>query len=368
MTPIGLYVHVPFCVSKCAYCDFYSFSASPERMDAYTDRLCADLRHAAQQLRCPADTLYLGGGTPSLLGGKRLARIVETARVHFGLENAEITLEANPADDLAPTLSLSAKAGVNRLSLGVQSGIADELRALGRRHTLADVERTVADARNAGIENISLDLMLGIPQQTAESLSRSIELLTALDCAHISAYLLKIEPNTPFGRSRPAQLPNEEESSTLYLQAVAELAARGYAQYEISNFARDGKISRHNTKYWTGAPYLGLGPAAHSMLNGQRFYFPADLQRYLRGEAPIADGAGGGQEEYILLRLRLRAGIDLAEYERLYGALPERAIERMRLYVRAGYAELDDTRFALTPQGFLLSNTLIVDLLDRLSV
>lgn len=364
MTPTGLYLHVPFCVCKCAYCDFYSFSASQEMMDAYTDRLCADIAAAAERLGRSADTLYLGGGTPSLLGGERIARIVETARAHFGLAGAEITLEANPADDLAQTLTLAARAGVNRLSLGVQSGVEKELRALGRRHTCDDVRRTVADARAAGIENISLDLMLGIPNQTAESLTRSIEFLTDLSPTHISAYLLKIEPNTPFGRKTPEDLPDEDAATDLYLQAVGALTAKGYAQYEISNFARDGKVSRHNTKYWIGAPYLGLGPAAHSMLNGRRFYFPADLARYLGGEAPIPDGDGGGKEEYVLLRLRLCAGVEFAEYRKLYGEIPAQAAKRMRLYADAGYAVLNDTHFALTPRGFLLSNTIIADLLE----
>lgn len=365
LPPIGIYIHIPFCKSKCAYCDFYSFKADDTLMQRYTDKICDDIKTYAKLTAANADTLYFGGGTPSLLGGERIAQIVECAAESFSLDkNSEITLEANPADDLYDTLLFAKRAGVNRLSLGVQSGIDGELRILGRRHGTSSVMRSVDAARRAGIDNISLDLMLGIPDQTAESLRKSVDFLTALSPAHISAYLLKIEKNTPFGRKPPATLPDDDMSAQLYLCAVELLEGRGYEQYEISNFAKGGWISRHNTKYWTGGEYLGLGPAAHSMMDGKRFYFDADIDRYLAGRTPIADGMGGGSEEYVMLRLRLCDGIDFADYRESFGEISKYAKKRMEQFAKTGLAVLDDEHFALTPRGFLLSNTIISDLLE----
>lgn len=364
MQPIGIYLHIPFCASKCAYCDFYSFPGGENDMDAYADRLCQDLLTWGERLSRPADTLYIGGGTPSLLGGDRVSRLVETARTAFGGALEEITLEANPADDLDETLRRAAAAGVNRLSLGVQSGNENELRALSRRHTNADVVRTVRAARSAGIGNLSLDLMLGIPGQTADSLSGSIEFLCGLEPEHLSAYLLKIEPGTPFAANRPAGLPDADAAAGLYLDCVEALARRGFAQYEISNFAREGKVSRHNLKYWTGKDYLGLGPAAHSMLEGRRFYFSRDLARYMDGGQPVEDGPGGGEEEYTLLRLRLTEGIQFDDYAARFGhPFPTAAREKLVRFAAAGYAELREGGVSLTPKGFLVSNAILAELI-----
>ncbi len=367
MGELGLYIHVPFCASKCGYCDFYSFPAEEAVQDAYTEAVCRDLAAAGARLGRKADTLYFGGGTPSLLGGARLVQILSAARAAFDLEGAEITLEANPADDLAQLLTQAAEAGVNRLSLGVQSGVASELAVLGRRHTNADVVRTVADARAAGISNLSLDLMLGIPGQTPKSLTESVHFLLAQNPNHLSAYLLKIEPGTPFARRQFSDLPGEDEAAALYLQTVKALEAAGLRQYEISNFARPGCASRHNTKYWTGADYLGFGPAAHSFFGGGRFYYPRDLEAYLAGAAPVQDGAGGGLEETVMLRLRLTEGIRFAGLQQQFGFVPNRNMQqRMEWYAKAGYALLDESHFALTPKGFLVSNAIIGALLAEI--
>ena len=320
MEPIGLYLHTPFCVSKCPYCDFHSAPpTSDAELDAYTAALIAAMEDWAARYPLCADTLYFGGGTPSLLGGQRLADLIRGADRYFGLlsHTPEITLEANPADDLADTLSAFAAAGGNRLSLGMQSMLPAELAVLGRRHTPADVIRTVADAHRAGINNISLDIMLGISGQTTATALASVERAAELGVTHISAYLLKIEPGTPYGVC-PPPLPDEDATAELYLAVMERLDALGYRQYEISNTAKPGCESRHNLKYWDSRPYLGLGPAASSCLDGRRFTYPRDTAGFMAGGAPVDDPATdtpvGSAEEYALLRLRLTDGLSFAEF------------------------------------------------------
>lgn len=364
MQPIGIYLHIPFCISKCAYCDFYSFPTEETMMDLYTDRLCRDLRAWGKQFGRTADTLYIGGGTPSLLGGERIARLVTTAKTAFGDAMKEITLEANPADDLDETLRRAAASGVTRLSFGVQSAITEELQTLSRRHGTSDVVRSVRAARAAGIDNLSLDLMLGIPGQTAGSLLRSIDFLCEMEPEHISAYLLKIEPGTPFARELPRDMPDADQAAELYLICVEELARRGFGQYEISNFARNGRVSLHNLKYWRGEDYLGLGPSAHSLIGHKRFFFPRDLARYMAGGQPVEEGEGGGEEEYILLRLRLAEGIRFADYARRFGRpFPETLLQKLGRLADAGYVSLREDGFSLTPEGFLVSNAILAELI-----
>lgn len=368
MKPIGLYVHVPFCLSKCPYCDFYSLARpSDEQLDAYTARLCAAMDEWAARLpNTTADTLYFGGGTPALLGGERLAAVIDRARVRFGLADAEITLEANPADDLHDTFAAFAAVGGNRLSLGMQSACAQELTVLGRRHTPADVERTVGDARAVGIENISLDMMLGISGQTETSVRQSARVAAVLGASHVSAYLLKVEPNTPYGRCT-LPLPDEDTTADLYLAAMDELDALDYHQYEISNTAHKGLESRHNLKYWLSEPYLGIGPAASSCLGGRRFAYPRDLAGFMNGADPADEPAGSiavdSPTEYALLRLRLTQGIRAADYAARFGEeLPNAWCERAAA-LPPSLVTQDAVGIRLTREGFLLSNTLITHIL-----
>ena len=257
----GVYIHVPFCAAKCPYCNFYSVKAEESLMDAYTEQICRALAASAERWQRRADTLYFGGGTPILLGARRIERIVSTARRHFGLQNAEITLEANPASTLEETLRDLFAAGVNRLSFGMQSADEEELRILGRRHTAKEAALAVAHAQAAGFSNISLDLMLGIPQQTAQSVEKSIGFCAETGITHISAYLLKIEEGTPFDRNGvAARCPDPDEQAERYLQAVEALARHGFCQYEISNFAKPGFHSRHNCKYLAGRGISGSRP------------------------------------------------------------------------------------------------------------
>ena len=378
---IGLYIHVPFCVQKCPYCDFYSLPRSAQweaTADAYTEAVIRDLVRWSDRLNVPADTLYFGGGTPSLLGGMRIARIVGEAARRFDLDNgekAEITLEANPGDDLEPVLREFKAVGGNRVSLGMQSVRNDELRLLGRRHTARQTALAVQAAQAAGIDNLSLDLMLGIPGQTQVSLAQSIAACTRLGASHVSAYLLKIEDGTPYAAQRETlDLPDEDAAAAIYLAACELLEANGYRQYEISNFARPGCESRHNSKYWDGRPYLGIGPSAHSYLDGRRFYAPCDLDRFLAGAAPLdeaADGDGGiaagSPSEALMLRLRLTEGLREEDYRRRFGeGIPISWRERAQAISRQeGPALLvcDSDGIRLTREGFLLSNAIIARLL-----
>lgn len=368
MKPIGLYIHVPFCLSKCPYCDFYSLAKpTDDDLDAYTARVCAVMDEWAARLpEREADTLYFGGGTPALLGGERLAAVIERARARFGLADAEITLEANPADDLRDTFAAFVAAGGNRLSLGMQSACVGELAVLGRRHTPADVERTVADARNAGLGNISLDVMLGIAEQTEATARQSAKVAAAFGAAHVSAYLLKVEPNTPYGRCAPP-LPDEDATADLYLAAMDELDSLGYRQYEISNTALVGRESRHNLKYWKSEPYLGIGPAASSCLGGRRFAYPRDLTGFMNGAEPFDEPSGtipvGSPTEYALLRLRLTEGISAADYAARFGEPIPLAWRERAEVLPSTLVRQDAAGIRLTREGFLLSNTLLTHIL-----
>lgn len=362
----GLYIHVPFCLSKCPYCDFYSLPLPADAvLDAYTKAVC---QHIERLPVIKADTLYFGGGTPSLLGGKRLATILSAAEPLLTAD-AEITLEANPADALYDTLAAFTARGGNRLSLGMQAASDKALCALGRRHTTALLEAAVNDARRAGINNLSLDLMLATPSQTHEDVKAAVKACTDLGASHASAYLLKIEPNTPFAACADTlALPDEDETASLYLLACEELENAGFRQYEISNFAKDGRVSRHNLKYWNSDAYIGIGPAAHSFWNGRRWYYERSLHRFLQGANPLPEDpdaavSDNSAEEYAMLRLRLSEGLrgDLFEV-RFSRPLPALWLDRARC-LPTHLVKTDENRIALTREGFLLSNALIAKIL-----
>ena len=365
--PIGLYIHVPFCVRKCPYCDFYSLPLTDDSgLDRYTDALLRSLDRWSERLPgCRADTLYLGGGTPALLGGRRIAAILRRADERFSLFSAdrpEVTLEANPADGLYDTFSAFAAAGGSRVSLGMQSADEKELSLLGRRHAPADVQRAVADARRAGIGEISLDLMLATSGQTQQSVRRSVDRICALGAQHASAHLLKIEPGTPYGQS-PPPLPDDDAAADLYLTAADALSAAGYRQYEISNFAVPGHESRHNLKYWDSRPYLGIGPAASSCLGGHRFSYPRDIRAFIDGGEPVDEPdpqiAPGSPEEYALLRLRLCDGLREDGFFARFGRMISAEWRRRAAALPTALAVCDADGIRLTTQGFLVSNALI---------
>ena len=368
MEPIGIYIHIPFCRCKCPYCDFYSLPYGEELAQNYVEIICqALLRQPYVQRK--ADTLYFGGGTPSLLSPYLLEKIIHTVGQVFSLdEGAEITLEANPGTLTKDGLRTLRGVGINRLSLGIQSLRDQELRALGRIHTAQQAVEMVDAAYEVGFENLSGDLMLGIPYQTPESLEQTIREMGQLPLTHLSAYLLKVEPGTPFARRDLTDLcADEDGQADLYLQAVEQLAGEGFLQYEISNFARNGCVSRHNSKYWRLVDYLGLGPAAHSAMDGRRFYFPRDLQAFLSADSVwdrrIWDGDAGGLEEMLMLGLRLTQGVTRQQVEHLGGSW-ETLQKKARPLAGAGLVELWEDRVALTPRGFLVSNPILTELTD----
>ena len=370
---LGIYIHIPFCVRKCAYCDFYSMSINYGLASAYTSKIIDELSRWGGILKCPpADTLYFGGGTPSLLKPEQISAIIEKATEVFFLKDAEITLEVNPAENLSDYFKCIKKSGVNRLSIGLQSAVEGELEILSRRHTPNDVIKCVADAKNAGINNISLDIMLGIPNQTEKSLKYTVDFATKLNPTHISAYLLTLEEGTPLYKNREnLHIPNEDEAGELYLLACRLLSDSGYERYEISNFARENNISRHNTKYWKGADYLGLGPAAHSLIKGNRFYYERDLEGYLNNPKEIWDGKGGTIDEKVMLNLRLKSGLNtqslLSEFpndidQNKFADL----IKMAELFSKNGLVRFNKGIISLTDRGALVSNGIIAKFLEQL--
>ena len=377
--PLGLYIHIPFCKSKCIYCDFYSLPRAEDRMDRYVSALCRQLAEIAQRTTAhTVDSVYLGGGTPSYLGEKRLRRILKTVKKHYHLSrDAEITLEANPdsAGDWRALRSLR-RAGINRLSLGVQSADDGMLRALGRPHTFAQAEEAAAAARRARIRNLSLDLIYGLPGQDLAHWKDTLERAAALEPEHLSCYGLKVEEDTPlWDMQEKLDLPDDDAQADMYLWTVERLGALGYEQYEISNFARPGRASRHNMKYWTLCEYAGFGPGAHSDLGDVRYAYLRSLDTYCAGVEAGVSVLESSEHipsrerdiEYVMLGLRLTQGISRQEFENRY-RLPFAPIQSVLERFRAtGHAALAGERWRLTPEGFLVSNQIIGQALEALA-
>lgn len=360
----GLYIHVPFCVRKCPYCDFYSVSSSDDSVyRRYTD---AALRNICRYLKkYPSlnfDTVYFGGGTPSLMPAYFYSEILSAVR-NFTELGAEITMELNPGTADREKLSLIRECGVNRISVGIQSASDNELSDLGRIHDFSDVVRAVSDIRAAGFTNISGDLMAGIKGQTKESLRSSVKALADLSLNHISSYMLKIEPGTEFGKNGMAdEIPDEDISADMYLLMVEELEKRGYFQYEISNFSKPGFESRHNLKYWNSEDYIGIGPSAHSCFEGRRYEVPRNLQQYIYDDFQqeiVNEESPGSFFEKAMLALRLVKGLDLKKYP------DERPLvmKRAEKFSRTGLIKTEDDVIRFTPKGFLVSNSLIAEIL-----
>ncbi|NCC86667.1 MAG: radical SAM family heme chaperone HemW [Clostridia bacterium] len=365
MSNIGIYIHIPFCKGKCPYCDFYSVNCDYDLETVYKNSVMKCINDH-QQIK--ADTLYIGGGTPSCINPKSLTDIITTAINRFNFDDsAEITVECNPSNDLQSLLPMLADAGVNRISMGLQSAVPQERKSLGRKAKPEDVQSAIKIAHKVGIDNISLDLMLGVPNQTQESLKQSIDFCTKSGATHISAYILKIEENTHFYKIKDKlNLPDEDETASLYLYACEQLEDAGFAQYEISNFANQGRESRHNLKYWNCEEYLGMGASAHSFLNGRRFYYDRDINSFINNPISVQDGIGGDFEEYVMMRLRLVQGLqnELVQ-QRFDYAIPENMQNRARELEKHGFTICDEKGIRLTRKGFLLSNSVIVDLLSN---
>ena len=374
---LGIYVHIPFCKSKCEYCDFYSIGGGRDKRltDDYLQTLADHIKETgalAPDYR--VDTVYFGGGTPSFFGAENLEKILDEIHRHFRLtSDAEITAEANPDSVTLSGLRRMLRAGFNRLSIGVQSDDDEMLKKLGRPHNFQQAKQAMELARKAGFANISLDLMYGLPNQTVSQWKETVLNIISLRPEHISCYGLKVEENTPLWSYKDcANLPNDDAQAQMYLEAAKLLKEYGYEHYEISNFAKKGFHSRHNMKYWTGEEYLGFGPNAASDFGGRRFTIIRDLKRYISGianeqavldeneEIPMRERAG----EYLMLRLRTAQGISREEYEKQY-LLPFGPLEEeLQHYADNGLAMQVGKRWRLTPSGWLLSNQIILQLLE----
>ena len=375
-TPLGIYVHVPFCRSKCQYCDFYSMATKEDKLiDGYLDAVCDHIKEAGELApNYKVDTIYFGGGTPTFFGADGMAIILTTIRRNFDVDNnAEITFEANP-DSVSDRLLHRLRAeGFNRVSLGIQSDDDEMLKKLGRPHTYSQAVAAYHRIRKAGFKNVSVDLMYGLPGQDLVDWQETLDNVMRLLPEHVSCYALKVEDGTPFASVKDMlNLPDDDTQAEMYLTAVEALRSRGFRQYEISNFCRKGMVSKHNMKYWTGGEYLGFGPSASSDFAGKRFTLKRDLQAYITAireggdimeemeEIPMRERAG----EYLMLRLRTSQGIEAQEYEKLFllpfAPLEEELEKRRRLYHTT---QTDTGRWVLTPKGYLVSNDVITDLL-----
>lgn len=372
MKPLGLYLHIPFCRSKCLYCDFCSFPhTDAEKREAYVAALCRDLEEkAAACTDYSVDTVYLGGGTPTLLSAEQTERILGTvARCYHLAKDAEITAECNPATADRPKLAAMRRAGINRLSIGLQSARKEELKLLGRTHSFTDFCSTWEAARSVGFSNLSADVMFGIPSQTPKTFAGTLEAVAALEPEHLSAYALTLEEGTPLFRLRENySFPDEDATAKMYCDAVDFLAGRGIFQYEISNFAKPGYESRHNLKYWKMGEYLGFGPAAYSDFGGERFGNTRDLDGYLAGLDVTAERERATEKtreaEYVMLRMRLCEGLDAGAFRERFGKAPDAYLSRLSRYLEEGFVRRTERGIAFTVRGMLVSNSILSEILD----
>ena len=375
---LGIYIHIPFCASKCSYCDFYSLPNQEERMDKYQKALIRHIRESTPQMKpYYIDTVYFGGGTPSFYGAKRICEIFDTlkdcAKV---LRSAEVTVEMNPDSVTKEDLHLLHEAGVNRISLGVQSANDDILRLIGRRHNYRQAVEAVKNIRAEGFDNLSIDLIYGLPTQSradwADTLSNALTLMPE----HLSCYGLKLEEGTSICKYQDSPLlPSEDDQADMYLYMTDLMERYGYPQYEISNFSRPGKQSKHNLKYWQLDEYMGFGPAAHSYMGGVRYSYVRDLEKYIDG---ICNGSGIVDEyekidkaecaaEYIMLGMRTTRGISKGEYFSFYRSGFDKIEYLLSEYEKKGWTKRAGERWRFTSSGFLLSNILIGTLLEAQS-
>ncbi len=374
--PLGIYIHVPFCRSKCQYCDFYSLTDKTNKlMDGYLKAICAHIKESgALAPKYRVDTIYFGGGTPTFFGAEGMATIMNAIRKSFHVSHrAEITFEANPDSVSYWMLRRLKSEGFNRVSLGVQCDDDEILKKLGRPHNYEQAEKAVKTIRRAGFKNLSLDLMYGLPGQTLEGWAKTLNHVLELDPDHMSCYGLKLEEGTPLYECQDIfDLPDDDLQADMYLTAIEILRKKGYRQYEISNFAKREMASRHNLKYWQGGEYLGFGPDASSDFAGKRFSIVRSLEGYIDGilnhgtvlreyqEIPARERAG----EYLMLRLRTTMGISKDEYERRF-LLSFDPLEEVLQRAASRNLAISNTHghWRLTTEGFLVSNSVLSDLL-----
>jgi oxygen-independent coproporphyrinogen-3 oxidase len=372
---VGIYIHIPFCVSKCSYCDFYSLAGRDELIPKYQSALLRHIREFSPRMAgYYVDTVYFGGGTPTHYGIKNLISILNALKKYYKVyKDSEITVEANPESIEVNELKQLRREGFNRISIGVQSARDTILKFLGRAHTFDQAIDAVAAAREAGFDNLNIDLIYGLPAQTREDWADTLARVTQLNPDHLSCYGLKIEEGTPLYLYRKSpEIPDEDTQADMYLFMVDALAEMGFRQYEISNFAVRGKESKHNLKYWQLQEYAGFGASAASYIGGQRYTYVNDIAQYI--EAVQTSGKIVSEletvsqyeqaSEYIMLGLRTVHGISRGEYTQIYKSSFDPLEQLLMQYQKMGLAKQQNERWSLTPQGFLLSNRLIGELLD----
>ena len=371
MKKLGLYVHIPFCIQKCNYCDFCSFPEEKEQIENYINALLDEMLFYQKAVsNYVVDTAFIGGGTPTAISKRQLLRVIDGLKTYFSvLPDAEITVEANPKTASFDYFSSLNRHGVNRISLGAQSFCEKELNALGRVHGVFDIEKSVSELRQAGFSNFNLDLMMGIPYQSMESLQRSLERAIALQPAHLSLYSLIIEEGTPFGISPPDGLPDEDMERSMYHMAVSYLKEAGYFQYEISNFSKPEYMCRHNIKYWQCEEYLGLGLAAHSQLFGMRFSNTKAFTDYCTQTNKVAEKIVLSEQdkigEYMMLGLRMLKGVNRQTfYSRFYKTLDSLYGSIIQKHCANGLLLDDGCTIRLTERGLDLSNYVMCDFLE----
>jgi len=373
MKPIGIYLHVPFCKRKCAYCDFASFADCEGKFDAYFNALSEEIGQWSQTLRAyHARSIFFGGGTPSLPPAHYLTDALGRLRACLPFEpDVEITLEANPGTLDPEKLQAYRRAGFNRISIGVQSFDAQLLHSIGRIHSPAEAQQAVIIARDAGFENISIDLMYALPGQTMQTWSETLDFALTLPVRHISAYSLIVEPGTEMERRvacGEARIADDDTVNAMQRLAIHRLHSAGFMRYEISNFAHPGFESRHNMLYWTGGEYLGLGSAAHSLLHNERFANPSELERYIAGERsldPEPRSLDDQREETLMLATRTLRGLDLNAWQRDFGEdFQVKHAARLQRLTDYGLIEIEGGFLRLTTAGLELQDSIVLELMD----
>lgn len=364
----GFYIHIPFCIRKCKYCDFVSFSKDSGFAGEYFKALFLEAKKFYGE---NIDSVFIGGGTPSCVDAKLICTLMDNIRQNFNLlKNAEISIETNPSSVTEEKLSLYLKSGINRISMGVQSFCDRELLALGRLHDAREAYEKAEIAKKAGFKNINIDIMLSTPYQTLDSAKNTVETALSLSPEHISAYSLIIEEGTEFynmyqeGR---APLPNEDEEREIYAGVKKILEDAGYYRYEISNFAKKGFECRHNLKYWNCLEYIGLGAAAHSYVNKKRFYNTGDLKKYMENPQNAAENienlsSDDMEKEYIIMRFRLKDGIDKAEFSKRFGCdFSKKYSAENKKFIHGGFMKEDEKKVYLTDKGISVSNSILCE-------
>ncbi len=373
---LGVYIHIPFCVHKCAYCDFYSVT-NTDLSEEYINALVEQIESKKAVARgYTVDTVYIGGGTPSILPKEDVERLLTAVRNTFRVDdNAEITIEANPGTLTGGKLAAYKSYGINRLSIGLQSADNRELRALSRIHTREEFENTYMLARMEGFDNINVDIIYALPDQTKERFQKTLDYVISLDPEHISMYGLKIEDGTPFGANPliKSSLPDEDTQYDMYMSACKKLDEHGFIQYEISNFSKKGRSSHHNIKYWRCNDYMGFGAAAYSFFNGTMYSYKKNIRLFTESvddENSLLETKEKLSKkeiamQYVMVGFRLRAGINAADYARRFGeSFEEKYKERLEPFIQNKYVIKTSFGYRLTRRGMMISNYILSEILD----